>query len=175
MILPQYLGRYDNPTYAYSVLPACSSSRALSSIVLRSRVRNDLGGSCTIIKPNLYPQLLHVLIVWGRPDLQKVRFVSHLTDLPTSLTLVNLDLVYCYYAESAHVYSEAVSAVTNFPADTVERGILDLAAKRGLSLYTKDHAEGTLKVTSFEMDKNEGIDGPAAHNSKKQKGDFIGK
>lgn len=65
--------------------------------------------------------------------------------------------------------------MTNFPADTVERGILDLAAKRGLSLYTKDHAEGTLKVTSFDLDKNEGIDGPAARNSKKQKGDFIGK
>ncbi|EJD05157.1 uncharacterized protein FOMMEDRAFT_81201 [Fomitiporia mediterranea MF3/22] len=66
--------------------------------------------------------------------------------------------VYCYYAEN-----------------TVERNILDLAAKRGLSLYTKDHAIGTVKVTSFEMDKNRQIDSPVKNSKKQkgQKGDFI--
>ena len=60
-------------------------------------------------------------------------------------------------------------------ADTVERNILDLAAKRGLSLYTKDHAIGTVKVTSFEMDKNRQIDSPVKNSKKQkgQKGDFI--
>ncbi|KAL5520312.1 hypothetical protein ACEPAG_9526 [Sanghuangporus baumii] len=67
--------------------------------------------------------------------------------------------VYCYYAE-----------------DTVERNILDLAAKRGLSLYTKDHATGTVQVTSFEMDQNDKIDSPVRNNRRQkagQKGDFI--
>ncbi|KAI5120240.1 hypothetical protein M0805_007544 [Coniferiporia weirii] len=65
--------------------------------------------------------------------------------------------VYCYYAEN-----------------TVEKNILDLASKRGLSLYTKDHAVGTLKVTSFDMDKNGRTVSPMNNNKKKgQKGDFI--
>ncbi|KAI8992837.1 SNF2 family N-terminal domain-containing protein [Trametes punicea] len=62
--------------------------------------------------------------------------------------------VYCYYAE-----------------DTVERNILDLAAKQGLSLYTKDKAAGTLNVTPFavESDKKQ-VDAPT---KKVQKGDFV--
>ncbi|KAG7442066.1 uncharacterized protein BT62DRAFT_982607 [Guyanagaster necrorhizus] len=66
--------------------------------------------------------------------------------------------VYCYYAE-----------------DTVERNILDLAARRGLSLYTKGNSAGTLNATTFDVaggDKD--IDSP----SKKKhalKGDFISK
>ncbi|KAK0200494.1 SNF2 family N-terminal domain-containing protein [Desarmillaria ectypa] len=66
--------------------------------------------------------------------------------------------VYCYYAE-----------------DTVERNILDLAARRGLSLYTKGNSAGTLNASSFDVaggDKD--IDSP----SKKKhalKGDFISK
>ncbi|KAI0776695.1 SNF2 family N-terminal domain-containing protein [Trametes elegans] len=62
--------------------------------------------------------------------------------------------VYCYYAE-----------------DTVERNILDLASKQGLSLYTKDKAAGTLNVTPFaaEGDKKQ-VDAPA---KKVQKGDFV--
>lgn len=66
--------------------------------------------------------------------------------------------VYCYYAE-----------------DTVERNILDLAARRGLSLYTKENSAGTLNAASFDIaagDKD--IDSP----SKKKhalKGDFISK
>ncbi|OCH83870.1 hypothetical protein OBBRIDRAFT_786844 [Obba rivulosa] len=65
--------------------------------------------------------------------------------------------VYCYYAE-----------------DTVERNILDLAAKQGLSLYTKDNSAGTLTVsplTSVNNDKKQ-VDSPA---KKAQKGDFVSK
>ncbi|KAK7680847.1 hypothetical protein QCA50_016157 [Cerrena zonata] len=65
--------------------------------------------------------------------------------------------VYCYYAE-----------------DTVERNILDLAAKQGLSLYTKDNSSGTLNVEPLKAalrptDKNE-VDAPT---KKVQKGDFV--
>ncbi|KAF5351852.1 hypothetical protein D9756_007728 [Leucocoprinus leucothites] len=62
--------------------------------------------------------------------------------------------VYCYYAEN-----------------TVERNILDLAARQGLSLYTKENAAGTLNVSNFELDNSQKvIDSPA---KKTQKGDFI--
>ncbi|KAI0370965.1 hypothetical protein BV20DRAFT_943332 [Pilatotrama ljubarskyi] len=62
--------------------------------------------------------------------------------------------VYCYYAE-----------------DTVERNILDLAAKQGLSLYTRDNAAGTLNVTPFTVDSDKKkVDAPA---NKVQKGDFV--
>lgn len=66
---------------------------------------------------------------------------------------------------------------TDRTSDTVEKNILDLAAKQGLSLYTKDHAVGTLQVTSFDMD-DAGQANPSAGNKsnkkqKGQKGDFI--
>lgn len=66
-------------------------------------------------------------------------------------------IVYCYYAE-----------------DTVERNILDLAARQGLSLYTKDNSSGTLNVEPLKAamrptDKNE-VDAPS---KKVQKGDFV--
>lgn len=65
-----------------------------------------------------------------------------------------LHAVYCYYAE-----------------DTVERNILDLAAKQGLSLYTRDNAAGTLNVTPFAADADKKkVDAPA---KKVQKGDFV--
>jgi len=56
--------------------------------------------------------------------------------------------------------------------DTVERNILDLAARNGLSLYTKDRSAGTLDVSSFsqENDQKE-VDAPT--KKLKQKGDFI--
>ena len=68
-------------------------------------------------------------------------------------------------------------ALADRASDTVEKNILDLAAKRGLSLYTKDHAVGTLQVTSFDMD-DAGQAGPYDGNKsnrkqKGQKGDFI--
>lgn len=63
--------------------------------------------------------------------------------------------VYCYYAE-----------------DTVERNILDLAARQGLSLYTKANSAGTLDVSSFahENEKTKIDNSPV---KKVQKGDFI--
>ncbi|ESK91489.1 snf2 family helicase [Moniliophthora roreri MCA 2997] len=68
--------------------------------------------------------------------------------------------VYCYYAE-----------------ETVERNILDLAARQGLSLYTKENARGSLNTANFatSAEKQE-IDSPAKRNAAKtQKGDFISK
>ncbi|KAF6756271.1 SNF2 family N-terminal domain-containing protein [Ephemerocybe angulata] len=70
--------------------------------------------------------------------------------------------VYCYYAE-----------------DTVERNILDLAARKGLSLYTKDKAAGTLDVTNFSQENDEGVVDIGNSPTKKSKagkglkGDFI--
>lgn len=65
--------------------------------------------------------------------------------------------VYCYYTEG-----------------TVEKNILDLAARQGLSLYTKENAAGTLNVSTFELDEDKKvIDSPAKKNAKVQKGDFI--
>ena len=62
--------------------------------------------------------------------------------------------MYCYYAE-----------------ESVERNILDLAAKQGLSLYTRDNATGTLNVTPFAGDSDkQQVDAPT---KKVQKGDFV--
>jgi len=62
--------------------------------------------------------------------------------------------VFCYYAE-----------------DTVERNILDLAARQGQSLYTKDNSAGTLDVTPFAASTGKNaVDSPA---KKAQKGDFV--
>ncbi|KAG8798985.1 hypothetical protein FRC16_006130 [Serendipita sp. 398] len=60
--------------------------------------------------------------------------------------------VYCYEVE-----------------DTVERSILDLGARRGLSLYTKDKAEKAMEVNQFVQDK-EKVDAPTRS---KKTGDFI--
>ncbi|KAI9435845.1 SNF2 family N-terminal domain-containing protein [Lactarius indigo] len=62
--------------------------------------------------------------------------------------------VYCYYAE-----------------DTVERNILNLAVRRGLSLYTTDRARGTVDTAAFAPEAEKPIiDAP---EKKQQKGDFI--
>lgn len=62
-------------------------------------------------------------------------------------------LVYCYYAEG-----------------TVERNILDLAARQGVSLYTKDNSAGTLTAGPITAPEKNAIDAPA---KKAQKGDFV--
>ncbi|KAI0035543.1 SNF2 family N-terminal domain-containing protein [Vararia minispora EC-137] len=63
--------------------------------------------------------------------------------------------VFCYYAE-----------------ETVEKNILDLAARQGLSLYTKEAATGTLDVVPLAPDSERNVvDAPA--KKKLQKGDFI--
>ncbi|TFK50586.1 hypothetical protein OE88DRAFT_1631458 [Heliocybe sulcata] len=64
--------------------------------------------------------------------------------------------VFCYYAE-----------------DTVERNILDLAARQGVSLYTRDRCQGTLDPTSIAFDSDKDVDSPSKKNPKAQKGDFI--
>ncbi|KZT30301.1 hypothetical protein NEOLEDRAFT_1174595 [Neolentinus lepideus HHB14362 ss-1] len=56
---------------------------------------------------------------------------------------------------------------------TVERNILDLAARQGVSLYTKEKCQGTLDLTSIALDTAKDIDAPAKKNPKAQKGDFI--
>ncbi|KAF9484752.1 hypothetical protein BDN70DRAFT_849017 [Pholiota conissans] len=63
--------------------------------------------------------------------------------------------VYCYYAE-----------------ETVERNILDLAARKGLSLYTKENSRGTVSVSPFSEETDATVEDPAK-KSKNQKGDFI--
>jgi len=65
--------------------------------------------------------------------------------------------VYCYYAE-----------------DTIERNILDLAARKGLSLYTKENSSGSLNVSSFSKDNETAIDDPEKRKAL-QRGDFIHK
>ncbi|TFK67239.1 hypothetical protein BDN72DRAFT_843332 [Pluteus cervinus] len=64
--------------------------------------------------------------------------------------------VFCYYAE-----------------DTIEKNILDLAARQGLSLYTKDKSAGTLHVTSFAHDEDKKKITDSRSKKKVQKGDFI--
>ncbi|KAH9986179.1 hypothetical protein BJV74DRAFT_878530 [Russula compacta] len=55
--------------------------------------------------------------------------------------------------------------------DTVERNILDLAVRQGLSLYTADRARGTVDMTGLAPEgENSIVDAPA---KKQQKGDFI--
>ncbi|KAI9456133.1 SNF2 family N-terminal domain-containing protein [Lactarius psammicola] len=55
--------------------------------------------------------------------------------------------------------------------DTVERNILDLAVRRGLSLYTTDRARGTVDTAAFAPEaENPIVDAP---EKKQQKGDFI--
>jgi E3 ubiquitin-protein ligase SHPRH len=58
--------------------------------------------------------------------------------------------------------------------DTIERNILDLAARKGLSLYTKENSSGSLNVSSFSKDNETAIDDPGKRKAL-QKGDFIHK
>lgn len=70
-------------------------------------------------------------------------------------------VVYCYYAE-----------------DTIEKSILDMAARRGLSLYTKENSAGTLDVSSLNKDDDEDKTVDVSSSKKKNqdlKGDFISK
>lgn len=58
--------------------------------------------------------------------------------------------------------------------DTIERNILDLAARKGLSLYTKENSSGSLNLSSFSKDSETAIDNPEKKKTL-QKGDFIHK
>lgn len=70
-----------------------------------------------------------------------------------------------------------VDSGTKDSVDTVEKNILDLAARQGLSLYTKDNSAGTLNVTSLATDSEKNlVDSPNKQGKKGrsvQKGDFI--
>ena len=57
--------------------------------------------------------------------------------------------------------------------ETVEKNILDLAARQDLSLYTKNNSAGTLNITPFALDAEKKTDSPV--KKKVQKGDFINK
>lgn len=59
--------------------------------------------------------------------------------------------------------------------DTVERNILDLAARQGLSLYTKENSAGTLNVAALSTDADFKIADTPKKLKKKIKGDFISK
>ena len=54
----------------------------------------------------------------------------------------------------------------------MERNILDLAARKGLSLYTRENSKGTISVSPFNRENEEAIDDPATRKVL-QKGDFI--
>jgi E3 ubiquitin-protein ligase SHPRH len=55
----------------------------------------------------------------------------------------------------------------------VERNILDLGARKGVSLYTKENSAGTLNITSLAPNvEKEVVEAPI---KKVQKGDFINK
>ena len=58
--------------------------------------------------------------------------------------------------------------------DTIERNILDLAARKGLSLYTKENSSGSLNLSSFSKDNETAIDNPEKRKTL-QRGDFIHK
>lgn len=64
--------------------------------------------------------------------------------------------MYCYYAE-----------------ETVERHILDLAARQGKSLYTKDNAAGTLNANPLTVNSDKKIIDSPTKRKDAQKGDFV--
>lgn len=68
-----------------------------------------------------------------------------------------------------------VQRFSSFLAETVEKNILDLAARQKLSLYTKDNSAGTLNVTPFALDAEKKTDSPSKGKKNTQKGDFINK
>lgn len=86
--------------------------------------------------------------------------------MPLSGLLIDLvSLVFCYYAKG-EVIVGGVGFNRTHPRtiDTIERNILDLAARQGLSLYTKENSAGTLTNVALAS-TTKGKSG--------QKGDFI--
>lgn len=67
--------------------------------------------------------------------------------------------------------------IFNSRVDTVERNILDLAARKGLSLYTKENAWGTISVSAFAQENDQAVDEVAREKrsgkDNKHRGDFI--
>ncbi|KZT19573.1 hypothetical protein NEOLEDRAFT_1159005 [Neolentinus lepideus HHB14362 ss-1] len=111
------------------------------------------------------PELLVLLLHGERENAGlNVTCASRVFMLESVATIARIDRmgqtkpteVFCYYAD-----------------DTVEQNILDLAARQGVSLYTKEKCQGTLDPTSIALDTAKDIDAPAKKNPKAQKGDFI--
>lgn len=73
-----------------------------------------------------------------------------------STNIVTCLVVYCYYAE-----------------ETVERHILDLAARQGKSLYTKENAAGTLNPTRLDLNSDQKVVDSPTKQKNAQKGDFV--
>jgi E3 ubiquitin-protein ligase SHPRH len=80
--------------------------------------------------------------------------------------------VYCYYSEGMW-YSGKSEVEPQCPADTVERNILDLGAKQGLSLYIKDHSTGTLLGMSENAQEGQAKKVDSQSKKQKGKGDFV--
>jgi E3 ubiquitin-protein ligase SHPRH len=59
----------------------------------------------------------------------------------------------------------------------VEKNILDLAARKGLSLYTKDNAVGTVHTSFAKDETDKAVDAPTKSKTKAakavMKGDFV--
>jgi E3 ubiquitin-protein ligase SHPRH len=55
----------------------------------------------------------------------------------------------------------------------VEKNILDLAARQGLSLYTKENSAGTLNAANFALDPKKPSVDSTTKSKRGQKGDFI--
>jgi E3 ubiquitin-protein ligase SHPRH len=85
--------------------------------------------------------------------------------------------VFCYYAEGRKVHlSIPHRLISSLYSDTVERNILDLAARKGASLYTKENSAGTLNIASLATGvEKEVVDAPIKNVKNVQKGDFISK
>jgi len=65
----------------------------------------------------------------------------------------------------------------NFHLDTVERNILNLAARKGLSLYTKENSFGSVSVSAFAQENDQAVDDLAREKRSgkdtRNRGDFI--
>lgn len=84
---------------------------------------------------------------------------------PSSIVPINFaPLVFCYYAKGGFGGGCGFSHVYSLTTDTIERNILDLAARQGLSLYTKENSAGNLTNAALAA-TTKGKSG--------QKGDFI--
>ncbi|KAG6335414.1 hypothetical protein ID866_3675 [Astraeus odoratus] len=82
-------------------------------------------------------------------------------------------IVFSAWADSLHIIEHAL-----LHNDTVEKNILDLAARQGLSLYTKDNSAGSIDVTCFATDSKKSLIDSNKADKKNQpayKGDFISK
>ena len=66
-----------------------------------------------------------------------------------------------------------LSVYCYFATDTVEQNILDLGAKQGQSLYTKENSVGTLNIEAFGYTVKPGKDAIDSPHKRMQKGDFV--